>query len=429
MAQRLSRERLGIPRRKLSQPRDFDVSRVPTRFLCRAQKAKAREPGLGRDGFGKTLTQGVVSSPSVSVRCALPEESPSRLRADRRSRRGRWPGSPTIVGWHWGFLVLCGALLVPSLAGAQQADDASRSAARAIGTAGVEAFQHGDYAAANDRLEKAYRVLRVPSLGLWSARALAKAGRLVAASERYRETMQLDVSEGNAAIQKQAQADASSDLDALVPRIPSVVIQVEGLQTGDLVLSLDGSPVSSALVGERRPVDPGKHVIEAHQGDRRANAEVVLAEGETKTVALSLQAGSAGASASGSPTSTTDLNPPATDSGSHPNKLGPQKTAALVAAGLGVVGVVVGAVFGLDSKSDHDQSNTGGHCTGNVCDKQGLALSNSARSAGNVSTVAFIVGAAGLAGGSVLWFTAKHQEPSAAQVGLGFGTVQLRGHW
>lgn len=190
----------------------------------------------------------------------------------------------------WTILAVCSGLLsVPSLARAEQPDDASRSAARAIGTAGVDAYQHGDYQAASEKLEKAYRVLRVPSLGLWSARALAKLGKLVAASERYREATQLDVSEGNTAIQKQAQADAATDLEALTPRIPNVVIQIGNAQAGDLVLSLDGSPVSSALVGERRPVDPGKHVLEAHQGGRRASAEASLAEGETKTVTLTLQ--------------------------------------------------------------------------------------------------------------------------------------------
>jgi hypothetical protein len=328
------------------------------------------------------------------------------------------------------ILAICGVLLgVSSPARAQQADDASRSTARAIGTAGVEAFQHGDYAAADAKLEKAYHVLRVPSLGLWSARALAKLGRLVAASERYRETMQLDVSEGNTAIQKQAQADASSDLDALIPRIPSVVIQLDGVQPGEFALSVDGRPVSSALVGERRPVDPGKHVLEAHQGDRRATAEVALAEGETKTVALAFQSAPAGAAASVGAVSNTDLNSQTSDAGTHRTQLGSQKTAALVAGGLGVAGVVLGTIFGLQSKSDHDQSNSDGHCSGNTCDQRGLTLSNSARSAGNISTVAFVVGAAGLAGGGVLWFTAKHREPSAAQVGLSFGTVQVRGSW
>ncbi|HEY4160327.1 MAG TPA: hypothetical protein VGM29_19580, partial [Polyangiaceae bacterium] len=57
---------------------------------------------------------------------------------------------------------------------AQQADDVERSAARELGTAGVEAYQGGDFLTASDELERAYRVRRVPALGLWSARALAK---------------------------------------------------------------------------------------------------------------------------------------------------------------------------------------------------------------------------------------------------------------
>jgi hypothetical protein len=104
---------------------------------------------------------------------------------------------------------------------AQAVDDAARGAARTLGYDGVKAYNAGDYAVADQKLEKAYRVVKVPSLGLWSARALVKLGRLVEASERYREVTQLEVSGGEQAVQKQAQADAQSELDSLTPRIPS----------------------------------------------------------------------------------------------------------------------------------------------------------------------------------------------------------------
>ncbi len=65
---------------------------------------------------------------------------------------------------------------------AAQTDAASRGAARDLATAGVEAFQNNAFAEASQKLEKAYSVWRVPSLGLWSARALGKLGKLVQAS-------------------------------------------------------------------------------------------------------------------------------------------------------------------------------------------------------------------------------------------------------
>src|SRR5688572_30759640 len=94
---------------------------------------------------------------------------------------------------------------------AQPVDDATRAAARDLGMAGVEAYQAGSYPAASEKLDKAYRTLRAPSLGLWSARALAKLGKLIEASERYLEVTRLDVASGDVAVQKQAQIDAAAE--------------------------------------------------------------------------------------------------------------------------------------------------------------------------------------------------------------------------
>ena len=75
------------------------------------------------------------------------------------------------------LVVSCIGLLSTRPAWGQGSDEAARAAARLLGTSGVEAFQNGQYAAATESLEKAYQVLRAPSLGLWSARALAKDGQ------------------------------------------------------------------------------------------------------------------------------------------------------------------------------------------------------------------------------------------------------------
>jgi hypothetical protein len=51
-----------------------------------------------------------------------------------------------------------------------------------------------------------------------------------------------------------------------------------------------------------------------------------------------------------------------------------------------------------------------------------------AQAAGNISTAAFVVGAVGLAAGGVLWFTAT-PNATTAQLGIGVGSIQLRGNW
>jgi hypothetical protein len=60
-----------------------------------------------------------------------------------------------------------------------------------------------------------------------------------------------------------------------------------------------------------------------------------------------------------------------------------------------------------------------------------MDLKADAQAAGNVSTAAFVVGAVGLAGGAVLWFTAGPEtaETTSPQVGLGPTGIVVKGAW
>jgi hypothetical protein len=66
-----------------------------------------------------------------------------------------------------------------------------------------------------------------------------------------------------------------------------------------------------------------------------------------------------------------------------------------------------------------------------LCDTaEGQTLWSDAVHAGNVSTVAFIVGGVGLAGAAVLWFTTKGKpEQAAFALGIGPGSVRVRTVW
>src|SRR4051812_32633181 len=118
--------------------------------------------------------------------------------------------------------------LLAAHAGAQPADTVTRDAARALGLSGVEAYQAGNYDAASDKLEKAYALMNVPSIGLWSARALAKRNLLVEAANRYFEVASLQLPQGDAAVQRQAQVDAQTELELLRSQIPKLAIRVGG---------------------------------------------------------------------------------------------------------------------------------------------------------------------------------------------------------
>ncbi|HEY0464493.1 MAG TPA: hypothetical protein VGC79_09805 [Polyangiaceae bacterium] len=328
--------------------------------------------------------------------------------------------------------LIAGSLLVAVMvtdtgvaSAANAVDDASRGTARKLGYQGVAAYQAGDYRTASEKLEKAYGVLRVPSLGLWSARALVKLGKWVEGSERYAQVAQLGASTGNEAVQKKALADAESELSLLTPKIPSVLVRIEGASPADVRVQIDGAPIAQELLGEARPVNPGPHKIEGQRGTEQAVVELVLAEAEQKPALLRFQSLVAATPAASSATASPAV--PASDSGSA--GLGQQRTWALIAGGVGVVGVGVGTVFGFKSKADHDEAAK--YCAGSECtNDHGASAGNDAHAAGNVSTVAMIVGGVGLASAAVLWFTAPHSSPQAsARLGVGVGSLQIKGQF
>ena len=101
-----------------------------------------------------------------------------------------------------------------------------------------------------------------------------------------------------------------------------------------------------------------------------------------------------------------------------PSSGGTQRKIGLVTGGVGVAGVIFGAVAGLEAASKYSSAKSacGG---GTACDagSPGLGLRASAGDWATVSNVAFIAGGALAAAGVVLFLTAHHDEASP-KVGL-----------
>jgi hypothetical protein len=290
----------------------------------------------------------------------------------------------------------------------------------------VQAFQGGDYATAVDKLGRAYQALKAPTLGLWLARSLAKSGKLVEAAERYLEVQRLDSSTGDVAMQKQAKRDAELERDELMPHIPGLLISVRATDPSDAEVAVDGVTVSSALLGERWPVNPGRHVVSAKRGQLEARQEVTVAEREERTVVLTLHAPSVSPSSTGSataerqPEATHATNveapapgprkdaAPASDSGST------QRTLAFVGIGTGGASLVLGVVTGimLGTKKD-DLGCADTHCL--VTQKSDVSSYNSLRT---VSSIGFIAGAVLAVAGGALLATAPKKTSDAAGLSL-----------
>ncbi len=308
--------------------------------------------------------------------------------------------------------------LLAAHASAEPADAVTRDAARSLGLAGVEAYQAGNYDAASDKLEKAYSIMNVPSLGLWSARALAKRNLLLEAAGRYLEATGLQLPQGDAAVQRQAQVDAQSELEQLRPQIPRLVIRVNGASPSDVTLSIDGQAVASSVIGKPRLINPGSHRVEAQLGAVQKSATVELLAGKEASVMLELGPGVARNGPVAQP-------PPIGDNSSAPSSM--RRTLGWVGIGAGGVGIALGSVMGALTISKRASLKDSG-CSDTRCPHDKQAQVDRLNTFRSVASVGFIAGGVLATSGIVLLLTAPSSEHQLAAAVTG-ESVALTGRF
>jgi tetratricopeptide (TPR) repeat protein len=314
------------------------------------------------------------------------------------------------------FVTCAGLFAAPALA--RETDDATRGAARKVGYLGVQAYEAKDYATASEKLDKAFRVLEAPSLGLWSARALVKLGKLVEAQERYLKVTQLATFDGDIEVQKQAQVDALAELNALSPRVPAVTIHFEDAQASEVTLEVDGISASSTLIGEPRPMNPGSHRIVARRGGDRVDVQIDVAEGEQRTAILRFR--KAPAAQPPEPQHPRPVvQPSAPASRKHDGQASAgssRRTLAWVTIAAGAAGLALGGVTGAVVLGKRRALQDNEHCSDTACGPSQQSKVDSYNSLRTVSGVALIAGGVLGATGVVLLLTAPRGEagPSAS---------------
>jgi serine/threonine-protein kinase len=214
--------------------------------------------------------------------------------------------------------------------------------------------------------------------------------------------------------------------NAVKPRLASVVIRVatasrvEGLQ-----VRWAGEAASEGMWGTAVPVDPGEYTVEAEAPGRTKWTGKVIVASNPGTTAIDIPV------LAPAPDAAADVVAPVSTT---------QRTVGIVVGGIGLVGVVVGSVFGVKTLGKTSDAKT--HCsTGEParCDPTGLDLESSAKTAGAVSTVAFLVGGAAVVGGVVL-FAAAPKGPdkkttsalritAAPVIGVTAAGLSMHGEW
>jgi hypothetical protein len=226
------------------------------------------------------------------------------------------------------------------------------------------------------------------------------------------------------------QEEASQRALALEPVLSKVTIVVPpAARAKGLDVKWDGQSFGEGLWGTAIPVDEGPHLLEAGAPGRTNWTGNVLVRGNAGTVPVEIPA-------------LADA-PPGAASVADNAPLPYWNTQRSVAVGLGavgLVGIVVGSIFGIKAANKNAESLP--HClpdNAKRCDAQGVALGDDALAAAKVSTISFVIGGAALVGGTIVFLTASSSTPKSKSglrriearpsVGVGVGGLTLRGEW
>jgi hypothetical protein len=223
------------------------------------------------------------------------------------------------------------------------------------------------------------------------------------------------------------QSDCASWLASVERALPSVVVLVTDEEGGSVIdgkVTVDGQPFATKFDGRAIPINPGSHAFHFEvPGGVAADQVVVVPEGEQNHRVTAVMKKSAA------------IPPPSAAPGppnEPPSRSGPStwRTVGWVVGGAGVVGLAVGAVFGLSASQDKSSANCD---ASNACDPGPL---HNARSAATAADVGLIAGGVLLAGGAALVLFAPSGDQHGANaiqatpiVGTNSVGVVIGGTW
>ena len=257
------------------------------------------------------------------------------------------------------------------------------------------------YAEACAALEESDRL--DPEIGakLNVARCYQEWGKLATAFRWFSDAEQMAIKAGD---RRTAKIHAlAEDLDRDVPRLKLVL--PAGAITENLVVQLDGVALALAAVGDERRVDPGAHEVAIIVDGRRRAREIPVQRGDRADVPLDVPTRARPRRTAGAPEAEAD----------------PGRTRRLIglgASGAGAVAVGIAGIATLRARSDY-QHALAGYCGGatDMCDATGLSRTHSARHRANIATAVTVIGAAAVAGGLVVYFTAPGTASGASPGG------------
>lgn len=294
---------------------------------------------------------------------------------------------------------LSGLAAVVALGLAAPAFAQDKAVAESLFNAGKTAMDAGDYKTACKNFAESQR--QDPSQGtlLNLGRCNELQGKLASAWSYYKEAARMAQLKGDA-----DRAEAGRKLAAeLEPKLSKLTVSIAAPTPGLVVARIrkdDGERVEigGGVMGVAIDVDAGAYTIEASApGHKKWTGEVTVgANADKQSVAIpALEAGEdPGAATPGA------TEPPA---GGEEGGLNGLTIAGFVVGGVGVVGLVVGAITGLSASSTASGAEDDPSlCPNKKCTSAGLDEIDSAKSSATISTVGFIAGGVLVAGGATM---------------------------
>ena len=227
-------------------------------------------------------------------------------------------------------------------------------------------------------------------------------------------------------------AQRLTELRAATPTVVFVVKDDADQDLTDVHVTMDGQPLTDKLEGVALPIDPGSHHFTfGAAGKTNEERSFVIREGEKDRHERVVLLSSAAA-----PVATPVPTPAPPDASASapgaPARDGKgQRIAGIAVGGAGLVGLVVGSVLGFGAHSKY-QTALNDECGGqpDMCNAPGVADGKSANSEAAASTVVFVVSAAFVGGGALLYFTAPRSGVTITpSVGMQSAGVAVDGRW
>jgi hypothetical protein len=232
-------------------------------------------------------------------------------------------------------------------------------------------------------------------------------------------------------------------VDEVNPQIPTVAFSARAASGTDLIdvkVTMDGEVLTERLGGTSLSVDPGEHSFTFETaGQNPVTKKLVVVQGQKDRQEL-ITFGPEPQAETPRPVAIRPVTPPGPPvlspaPASSPPEPGPveptrpaqgRRTLAITVGSVGLAGIVTGAIFGGMTFSAVSSVNN--DCpTHTHCSQQAFSARSTGTTYGTISDVGFIAGAALLATGITLWFTAPREPAAVTGVQVVPGGLRMTG--